>query len=505
MLEGLEKLQRTHFSAFRIGPITIEARVVTDTQSKPASAKPSSPNHDLHEDFQVIWQVLQQQKSHLASKEQEFAQKEASFQAELAAFTQTKQLLSEEHERFVAAAKKQTAEAMTLKDKIELLLHEQQESVFDLESLCGEESDQQTGARAECEAELELLRKQVKSLDLGGAEGAFIRQEMDLAEDILVEVMNGENPKKLYLQVSVIKNRLIQYQGKQVIRDAEKMASTINSTILALENDRQFIKSKERIKEQLIRRLTTPITSPNRSPRRSPIRSTTEAVVRKDPLPTSKLTLEAIISPKGSPRRLQEPFLFPPKEPRTTMNKDDNLRRITQELQETCQKQRTKMWKMAEKLDQYQKLEMKLVRDKANIVVKEKQLQLWKDLLKNKECDINQRELAVGEKEDKLRQTLARSLSVREVKDFLVLTAKSLVEQNQKVSDTLRLVEVRKAEVRLGEESLNQMKALLDRERRVVSKVHTRMERERRQVSRSKQELAKFMPELYSRINLAVT
>ena len=187
------------------------------------------------------------------------------------------------------------------------------------------------------------------------------------------------------------------------------------------------------------------------------------------------------------------------------MNKDDNLRRITQELQETCQKQRTKMWKMAEKLDQYQKLEMKLVRDKANIVVKEKQLQLWKDLLKNKECDINQRELAVGEKEDKLRQTLARSLSVREVKDFLVLTAKSLVEQNQKVSDTLRLVEVRKAEVRLGEESLNQMKALLDRERRVVSKVHTRMERERRQVSRSKQELAKFMPELYSRINLAVT
>lgn len=502
LLEGLERLQRTQFSAFRIGPITVEARVVADKLGKSAPAAPSSQSYEQHEDFQVIWQVLQQQKAHLASKEQEFTKKEADFHAELATFTHAKQLLSEEHERFVTAAKKQTAEAMTLKDRIELLLHEQQESVFDLESLCGE-SDQQTGARAECEAELELLRKQVKSLDLDGAEGTGIRQEMDLAEDILVEVMNGENPKKLYLQVSVIKNRLIQYQGKMVIRDAEKMASTINSTILALENDRQFIKSKERIKEKLIRRLTTPITSPNRSPRRSPIRSTTE-VVRKDTLPTSKLTLDAIISPKGSPRRVQEPFLFPPKEPRTTMSKDDTLRRVTQELQETCQKQRTKMWKMAEKLEQYQKLEMKLVRDKANLVVKEKQMQLWKDLLKSKECDINQRELAVAEKEDHLRQTLARSLSIREVKDFLVLTSKSLIEQSQKVSDSLRLVEVRKAEVRLGEESLNQMKALLDRERRVVSKVHTRMERERRQVSRSKQELAKFMPELYSRINLAV-
>jgi hypothetical protein len=64
-------------------------------------------------------------------------------------------------------------------------------------------------------------------------------------------------------------------------------------------------------------------------------------------------------------------------------------------------------------------------------------------------------------------------------------------------------VEVRKAEVRLGEESINQMKALLDRERRVVSKVHARMERERKQVAKSKQELTKFMPELYSRIKLA--
>jgi len=502
LLEGLEKLQRTQFAAFKIGPITVEARVVADKSVRADLNAVSSPQSDQHEDFQVIWQVLQQQKAHLASKEQEFAKKEADFQAELTAFQQAKQLLSEEHERFVFAAKKQTADATTLKDRIELLLHEQQESVFDLESLCGTEIEQQSGARVECEAELELLRKQVKSLDLDSNEAAMIRQEMDLAEDVLVEVMNGENPKKLHLQVSVIKNRLLQFQGKQVIRDAEKMASSINSTILALENDRQFVKSKERIKEKLIRRLTTPMTSPNRSPRRSPVRSTTD-IVRREALPVSKLTLDSIASPKGSPRRVQEPFLFPSKEPRTTMNKDDTLRRMTQELQETCQKQRIKLCKMAEKLDQYQKLEMKLVRDKANIAVKEKQLQLWKDLLKQKESDINLREVVAGEKEDQLRQSLARSVTVREARELLAITSKSLVEQSQKVAESLRFVEVRKAEVRLGEESINQMKALLDRERRVVSKVHARMERERKQVAKSKQELTKFMPELYSRIKLA--
>ena len=185
------------------------------------------------------------------------------------------------------------------------------------------------------------------------------------------------------------------------------------------------------------------------------------------------------------------------------MNKDDTLRRMTQELQETCQKQRIKLCKLAEKLDQYQKLEMKLVRDKANIAVKEKQLQLWKDLLKQKESEINLREVVAGEKEDQLRQSLARSVTVREARELLAITAKSLVEQSQKVAESLRFVEVRKAEVRLGEESINQMKALLDRERRVVSKVHARMERERKQVAKSKQELTKFMPELYSRIKLA--
>lgn len=498
LLEGLEKLQRTQFAAFKIGPITIEARVIGEKSVKPDL----SVHTDQHEDFQVIWQVLQQQKAHLSSKELELAKKEADFQAELAAFQQAKQLLSEEHERFVSAAKKQTADATTLKDRIELLLHEQQESVFDLESLCGTEIELQSGARVECETELELLRKQVKSLDLDSDESALIRQEMDLAEDILVEVMNGENPKKLHLQVSVIKNRLLQFQGKQVIRDAEKMASSINSTILALENDRQFVKSKERIKEKLIRRLTTPMTSPNRSPRRSPVRSTTD-IVRKEVLPVSKLTLDSIVSPKGSPRRVQEPFLFPAKEPRTTMNRDDTLRRMTQELQETCQKQRIKLCKMAEKLDQYQKLEMKLVRDKANIAVKEKQLQLWKDLLKQKESEINIRETAAGEKEDQMRQTLARSVTVREARELLSVTSKSLVEQSQKVADSLRFLEVRKAEVQLGEESINQMKALLDRERRVVAKVHARMERDRKQVVKSKQELAKFMPELYSRIKLS--
>ena len=501
LLEGLEKLHRTKFAAFRIGNVTVEAKVVQDDTVMTENEDWQAGNF---EGFQVIWDVVKQQKARLDAKEKDFAKKEAEFKAEYASFTQAKSLLQEEHDRFVTAAKRQTADAVTLKERIETLLHDQQESVFDLESLCGAEPEQQSTARIECEAELDSLRKQVKLLSPTGADGTLIRHEMDLAEDILVEVMNGENPKKLHVQINVVKNRLIQYQGKQVIRDTEKMASNINFTIQALENDRFFVKSKERIKEKVIRRLTTPGTSPIQSPRRSPVRSmgNISQIEKKDTSPAGKLVLDAIISPKNSSRTMQESFAFPQKEPRTTPHKDEATRRLVQDLQETCQKQRTKLHQIAERLEKYQQLEMRLVRDKANLAVKEKQLLLWKDLLGAKEVRLNKWEVEMAKEEDQLRLTLARSLNMREARELLALTALKMTEQSQKVAEVVRQVEVQKAELKLGQENLQQLRHLLQRERKVVEKVHARMERERKQLARSKQELMNFMPELYSRINL---
>ena len=491
LLSEIETLQTTHRCLLHLGSYTINASYKGDLD---AGSLISSSTEELSE-MQIACRILTDQRKQMEEREQIMMRTEEKLKEEvvelrgrLNELRAEKAQMEEEHERLISEAKRQNVEALTLKEKIEGLLLVQEESASDLSSIYASEVPSMSISHIQFDTEVETLRRQVRSLPLDSPDFPLIKRELDLTEDILVGVINGDDPRKLFLQITVVKNRLVQHQGKQVMRDAEKMAMSIKSTLNALEHNRAMQKSKNRIKEELLKRLSTPQFTPMRSPSRTP----------KPVIVTMESVMSPIDSPQTSHRQDFDLSVVEPKKPPKSpmMHSDGDVQHQLELAQDRTTKLRNHVKDLQAKLDKYRAQEKRIIEASARVKISEKRLSHFKETFETREKLLVAREVEMGTLEDNLRREAAKSLNTREAREFLSMRAKNLAEQNARLEHETTLLELQKTELRAGREELNEVRRTIDKERKKLLRDQARVEKQRKKVMDSKKELEDFLQTL---------
>ena len=433
------------------------------------------------ENFKQAVQALEDQKSRLEAREETAFKRETELQAELTILKQEKAALESERHQFFEAAKVQNEEAITLKQRIAQLLLVQEETVSELGSIYTTDLGV-TRNTQHCETEMEALRVQVAACRLEGLEAELLKREMDLCEDILVGVMNGDDTRKLSLQISVVKNRMVQSRGKQVMRDAEKMASSIRSTMTLLQgNSRSLEKSKSKIREELMKKLGTPIMSPTKTPPGEAVRYRSTGRLAPPPKPVI-VTMESIASPMDSPQIT------------TLHNTDFNISTIETrkasyspeksrfKQEDELQKLKMDIRRLKEKLEKYRHVERRLVEERARNKIEEKKLKHISQLLSNREKQVEERESRLALNSDLVSLEAAKSLSTAEARSYLKQRAQTLQDKAEKlVSDQNRL-EQDKLNVKVLRDEAMELQRMAEKERRRLAKEGVRLESERKKM-----------------------
>lgn len=436
------------------------------------------------EDFEVFQsavKALEDQKTRLEDRESSALKRESELQAELDVLKQEKTALENERQQFFEAAKVQNEEAITLKQRIAQLLLVQEEAISDIGSIYTTTTELGVSRNTQkLESETEMLRTQVAECRLEGAEAEALKREMDLCEDILVGVLNGDDSRKLYLQMTVVKNRMVQSRGRQVMRDAEKMATSIRSTMtLLLENSRSLEKSKSKIKEELLKKLGTPTRTPAKSPPSEVNRY--RASSRLMPPKPVIVTMESITSPMGSPQTttIKEGFDLSMIEGRKSSLSPDKL---GFKRDEDVQKLKIDIRRLKEKLEKYRNVERRLVEERARNKIEEKKLKNINQLLSTREKALEEREQALAVNSDLITLEAAKSLSTAEARSLLKIRAQALQEKAEKLYNDQSRLEQDRLNVKALKDEAVELQRMVEKERKRLAKEEVRLANERKKM-----------------------
>jgi len=485
MVKGLEELQRQGQCRLHLGRLKLQILYSGD----PLPSLTHISKEDL-DTFQTAVKALEDQKSRLKQREDSASKRELELQAELNVLKQEKAALESERQQFFEAAKVQNEEAITLKQRIGQLLLVQEESISDIGSIYTTAELGVTRDTQHLETEMDVLRGQVADCKLEGTDAETLKREMELCEDILVGVLNGDDPRKLYLQMTVVKNRMVRSRGKQVMRDAEKMATSIRSTMtLLLENTRSLEKSKSKIKEELLKKLGTPLCTPAKSPPGETNRY--RSISRLLPPKPVIVTMESITSPMGSPQTttIKEGFNLSVIEGR---NSSFSPEKRSYKHEDELQKLHSDIRRLKEKLDKYRRVERRLVEERARNKIEEKKLRHIGQVLTTREKDLKDREQSLAVASDLITLEVAKSLSTAEARSFMKLRAQAL----QVIADKLAIDQGKLEQERLNVSTLKdeavELQRMVEKQRKRLVKEEIRLEGEKKKMNTSHEMLTGF-------------
>lgn len=474
-MKGLEELRTEGQCRLHLGRLKLQ--VLYSGDPLPSLTHVSKEDLDT---FQTAVKALEDQKSRLEQREDFASKRESELRAELNILKQEKTTLESERQQFFEAAKVQNEEAITLKQRIAQLLLVQEESISDIGSIYTTADLGVTRNTQHLETEMDVLRGQVAECRLEGTEAEALKREMDLCEDVLVGVLNGDDSRKLYLQMTVVKNRMVRSRGKQVMRDAEKMATSIRSTMtLLLENTRSLEKSKSKIKEELMKKLGTPISTPAKSPPGEVNRyRTTSRLLPPKPV---IVTMESITSPMGSPQTttIKEGFDLSVIEGRKSSFSPD---KHGYKQDDEVQKLRTDNRRLREKLEKYRHVERRLVEERARNKIEEKKLRNISQLLTTREKTLTEREQSLAVASDLITLETAKSLSTAEARSYMKHRAQTLQDQAEKLFNSQSRLEQDHLNVKMLKDEAVELQRMVEKERKRLAKEETRLENERKKM-----------------------
>lgn len=325
------------------------------------------------------------------------------------------------------------------------------------------------------ENELLSLRKQVQFLNPEGEAEAAIRKELDIAEEISLGVASGQDPKKLYVQLTLVEKSLLQLRGHKAMQEAGKVIAGIAGKMNWEEESRKLQLSKDRILADIMSKADCkPVKAAN--------------------LPTPKpviVSLETVSSAMDSPaasRIIDFDFLLDKRE------RETELRKRLESVEERVDKLRSLLKEQHLKLQRYRDTEKQLLIDKTRLKNNERRLQLYKTTLERQERELFAREQELAAKTDALRDEAAEIVGREDALEYLAIKAEALEQENHKITLENTLIALKRTEIESEKEEIREVRRLLEGQNRECMREREALEREKALVSQSKTELEGFLP-----------
>ena len=324
------------------------------------------------------------------------------------------------------------------------------------------------------ESELAELRKAVDVLNPEEEETTAIRKELDRAEEISLGVASGQDPKKLYMQLALVQKGLLQLRGKKALNGVSKAISLISTINTPHEDElRRLQQSKSRILSDLLRKHSTSSHPPK------PVIVTMETVssAMDSPAASRIMDFDFLLDKRGFDR-----------------GKETELRKRLETVEDRVGKLRNLIREQQVKLQKYRDEEKRLIEDKNRVKLAEKRLDAYREILEKQGKVIAGREMEVAVKSDNLRVEAAEIVGMEEAREYLVLKAETLQQENHKIGLENRLLEIKKAEMEQMEEEMKHVRRLLQEQTEQYWKEREVIEKEKALVMQSKTELEEFLP-----------
>ena len=463
MKGAIEKLQEMGFARLPIGAFYIDAvlRFPTTPETGSSGSQDTGPK---------LSSGRNPHDSNLEAREQCLKSQELAFQSEYRLFQQQKSSFEFEHRRLIHSTQQQALEAISLKERIQDLLQEQQSSFLDLSS--ASQSLHLPSATAVYEADLRALQEQIAGMDLAGSEGIAVKKAVDKAEEM---ARNEEDSRKIRLQVTIARNQIVQFKGNLLVKDAEKMARNVNLSMQALGSDLLFQRSKNRIKEQLLKKMRSAAVSPRSN-------------VRTDPQSPSQYW--------ELPSNMSSPMRNSRESDRKRLNLETSERLKVQELNQRTSQLSEQIAHLQERLGKYEALEKDLVEKRMKAKSGIRRCIALQSALSKQETALSAREIRICEREDGLRAALARTLTPSESQEFLSISAQTLFKQQQQMMQDWTRVDIAKAQLEAEKGKIQEEKERLGREKDRVGRKWGRLELQREQLVAVRKKLEALLPAL---------
>lgn len=456
MKSAVEKLQKSGFARVPIGAFQVEAVLRFPATLEIGSSGSRNPGIELSDCILSY--------SQLKAREQTLISQELAFQSEYRLFQQQKSTLESEHRRLMQSTQQQALEAISLKERIQDLLQEQQSSFLDLSSASQSLNLPPAGA-AVYEADLRALQEQIAGMNLAGSDGIAVKRAVEKAKEM---AKNEEDSRKIRLQVTIARNQVVQFKGNLLAKDAEKMAKNVNLSMQALGSDLLFQRSKNRIKEQLMKKMRSAAVSPRPN-------------IRTDSQSPSQYW--------ESPSNMSSPMRISREEDRTKVTWETRDRAKLQELQLRNRQLGEQVASLQERLEKYEALEKDLIEKRMKAKSGIRRCLALQNALSKQETALSAREMRICEEENSLRAALAKSFTASESQEFLAIRAQALLEQQQQIMKDWTRVDIAKAQLAAETEKVQEEREKLGREKE-------RIRRKRKQIVDVRKKVEALLPVL---------
>ena len=382
-----------------------------------------------------------------------------------------------EKENFLNLANVQGMEVMTLKEKIEKMVHYAPHRPEETKSI--PESLPDGDLR-----ELDLRLKQMITLvDSETGDIDHIQQEItDIESDLKLMNQKRGGVRRVHVLLSSAKNKLVGLKSKQAIAGADRMMSNINLTIKALEKTwNRSESSSSPVPSPEIRPLVEHFTSPRQS-------TTPPLAVRSQPALFSTPT---------------KTYSFPSRLTPITEEKDQCGRWVV--LTETIANQESLISKLKQqlghavhKLRHVESREVRLGEKEAVLRALEKQLEMVNTSAERRMKAITEKEKGIREREMALLEAFDSGDRDASAQSICSQQESRLQSEEQRLLTERKDIEHEKMQLILLREETSAREKQFSRVKKLLARENLRVEKEKQKLGAMREELSHLLPSLQS-------